>query len=94
MKAVVVALAAAGLLAAGAAQAQSGAEVAKAKGCLNCHAVDQKKVGPAFKDVAAKFAGKGDAELVAKLKGGKGHPKINGTDAEIKAAVDYALSAK
>lgn len=30
--------------------------------CLKCHAVDKKKDGPAFKDVAAKYKGKPDAE--------------------------------
>ena len=75
------------------ASAQSGPEVLKAKGCLNCHDVEKKKVGPSFKDVAAKKAGKAD-ELVAKLKDGKGHMKINATEAEIKAAVDQVLSTK
>jgi cytochrome c len=86
-------VAVAGAIAAGVALAQSGADVVKAKGCLTCHAVDQKKVGPSFKDIAAKNQGKG-AELVAKLKEGKGHPKAAATDAEIKAAVDYVLSQK
>lgn len=76
-----------------AAQAQSGGEVLKAKGCLNCHDTDKKKVGPAFKDIAAKNAGKSDA-LVAKLKEGKGHPKVTATDAELKSAVDQVLSTK
>jgi len=83
---------AAGVLAAGAVFAQSGADVVKAKGCLNCHAVDQKKVGPAFKDIAAK--GGDAAALVAKLKEGKGHPKVTASDAELKAAVGYVLSTK
>jgi len=79
-------------VAAGVVLAQSGAEVVKAKGCLTCHAVDQKKVGPSFKDIAAK---KGDAgALAAKLKDGKGHPKVAASDAEIKAAVDYVQSQK
>jgi len=73
--------------------AQSGADVVKSKGCLNCHAVDAKKVGPSFKDIAAKQAGK-SAALVEQLKAGKGHPKIAASDAEIKAAVDYVLSQK
>lgn len=81
-------------IAAGMVFAQSGADVVKAKGCLTCHAVDQKKVGSAYKDIAAKY--KGDAKagdmLVAKLKEGKGHPKIAATDAELKAAVEYVLS--
>ena len=79
-------------LAAGSVFAQSGADVVKSKGCLNCHAVDAKKVGPSFKDIAAK---KGDAAaIVAKLKDGKGHPKVAASDAELKAAVGYVLSTK
>ena len=72
--------------------AQAGTDVLKAKGCLNCHDVDKKKVGPSLKDIAAK-KGK-PAELVAKLKEGKGHMKINAPEAEIKAAVDQALATK
>ena len=89
-------LAAAGALAAGAGLAQSGAEVVKAKGCLNCHEADKKKIGPAYKDVAAKYKGKKGAEddLVAKLKAGTAHPKTAASDAEIKAAVQHVLSTK
>jgi cytochrome c len=90
MKALFVVIA---MLAAGAAGAQSGADVVKAKGCLNCHDVDKKKVGPSFKDIAAKRKG-AQAELVAKLKDGKGHPKIAASDAEIKAAVQHVLATK
>jgi cytochrome c len=80
-------------IAAGSVLAQSGADVVKAKGCLNCHAVDAKKVGPSFKDIAAKH--KGDAAaLAAKLKDGKGHPKVAASDAELKAAIGYVLSQK
>ena len=51
------------------------ADLAKQKNCLACHATDKKLVGPAYKDVAAKYAGQKDA--VAKLadkiqKGGVG----------------------
>jgi len=52
-----------------------GLELAKARNCLACHSVNTKIVGPAYKDVAAKYAGQKDAEdkLVAKvLKGGSG----------------------
>ena len=87
-----IAVAVAGAITAGVVLAQSGAEVVKTKGCLNCHAVDQKKVGPSFKDIAAK---KGDVgAMAAKLKDGKGHPKVAASDAEIKAAVDYVMSQK
>jgi cytochrome c len=85
-------VAVAGALAAGMVLAQSGADVVKTKGCLTCHAVDQKKVGPSFKDIAAK---KGDAAAMAtKLKEGKGHPKVAASDAEIKAAIEYINSQK
>lgn len=101
MKSILVVMAAAGVLAAGAAQAQAGADVLKSKGCLNCHAMDKKKVGPAYKDVAAKYKGDKGAEdaLVAKLRDGKGqdgkmHMKIKASDAELHAAVQAVLGAK
>ncbi|MCT9811649.1 c-type cytochrome [Acidovorax sp. Be4] len=49
--------------------------LAKSKNCMACHAVDKKLVGPAFKDVAAKYASQKDAteKLAAKIiKGGGG----------------------
>jgi cytochrome c len=64
------------------------------KGCVKCHDVDKKKVGPSLKDVAAKNKGKDQAALVAKLKEGKGHPKVAATDDELKAAVKAALETK
>lgn len=51
------------------------ADLAKSKNCMACHSVNNKVVGPAYKDVAAKYAGQKDAEakLVNKvLKGGSG----------------------
>ena len=67
-----------------------------AKGCLGCHEFDKKKVGPAYKDVAAKYKGNKDAEgmLVGKLKEGKTHPKVTASDAELKAAVKHVLATK
>src|ERR1700675_3034890 len=97
MKTMLLMLAAAGsIVIAGAANAQEGADLVKAKGCLACHAVAEKKVGPAYKDVAAKYKGNKDAEamLIAKLKDGKGHMKVAATDAELKTLVQWALSAK
>jgi cytochrome c len=93
IKAAVIAAATAGLFAAAGSFAADGQEILKTKGCLNCHDMEKKKVGPAFKDVAAKNQGKGDA-LAAKISGAKGHPKVNATEAEVKAAVDAVLSAK
>ena len=94
MRVTLLVFAAVGALAAGAVQAQ---DVLKAKGCLNCHEADKKKVGPAMKDIAAKHKGNKDAEsmLVGKIKEGKGgHPKVAGTDDELKAAVKQVLSTK
>ena len=86
------------------AQADIEATMNKA-GCLACHAKDKKLVGPAYKDVAAKY--KGQADAVAKLsekvrKGGvgvwgpppipmpaTGPDKIS--DADLKAAIEWVL---
>jgi cytochrome c len=87
----VIALAAG--LAMGTAFAQSGADVVKAKGCLNCHEADKKKVGPSFKDIAAKGKGK-EAAMTARLKEGNKHPKVAASDAELKAALDYIMATK
>jgi cytochrome c len=96
MKTLLMVVAAASLLASSMGYAESGADVLKAKGCLGCHDIDKKKVGPAFKDVAAKYKGdKGaEAKLTAKLKEGKGHMKANASDAELKAALEHVLSLK
>ena len=95
MKSKIAVLAAAGLVAASATWAASAADVLKATGCLNCHQMDKKKVGPAFKDVAAKYKGKAGArdDLVAKLKSGKGHMKIKASDAELEDAVGQVLGS-
>lgn len=76
MKAFKVALFATGFLTLGAnAFAEDGLALAKKSGCLSCHAVDHKVIGPAYKDVAKKYKGEANAEtkLVAKVKkGGSG----------------------
>lgn len=48
--------------------------LAQKKNCMACHAVEKKVVGPAYKDVAKKYAGQNvEAKLVAKIKqGGSG----------------------
>jgi cytochrome c len=68
--------------------------VVKDKGCAKCHAAAEKKIGPSYKDIAAKHKGDKGAEaaITAKLKEGKGHPKVQASDAELKAAVGYVLS--
>jgi cytochrome c len=76
----------------GAAGAQEA--LAKSSGCLNCHAVDTKKVGPAFKDVATKYKGKADAEatLSAKVSAGKEHPAVKASADDVKGLVKWVLS--
>lgn len=70
MKAFVAVAVAAGLLST--APAFASAELAKAKNCMACHAVDKKLVGPAYKDVAAKYAGQKDAVAMLATKVQKG----------------------
>jgi len=84
--------------------AMANADLAKAKNCMACHAVASKLVGPAFKDVAAKYAGQKDAEdkLSAKvMKGGSGswgavpmpaNPQVS--EAEAHTLVKWVLSQK
>ena len=93
MRTLLMAVVAAGALAGGMVQVQAQDATKK---CMGCHDMEKKKVGPSFKDAAAKNKGSKDAAgaIVAKMKDGKGHPKVAGTDAELKAAVDAALSAK
>jgi len=91
-----------GALASGAAMAN--ADLAKAKNCMACHAVANKVVGPAYKDVAAKYAGQKDAEdkLTQKvLKGGSGvwgavpmPANAQVTEAEARTLVKWVLSQK
>ena len=59
-------------LASSAALAQDAQQLLKDKACLTCHQLDNKVVGPAYKDVAAKYKSRKDAEayLVSKIKGG------------------------
>ena len=87
-----------------AAMADAGLDLAKAKNCMACHAIGSKLVGPAYKDVAAKYAGQKDAEakLVAKvMKGGSGtwgpvpmpaNPQVS--EAETHTLVKWVLSQK
>jgi cytochrome c len=102
MKAVYVAMmAAAGIVMAG--QAQADEALAKAKNCMSCHALDKKLVGPAYKDVAAKYKGdaKAPAMLATKIKtGGKGTwgeipmPPNNVTPEEASKLAAWVLALK
>jgi cytochrome c len=101
MKAVYVAMLAAGVVMAG--QVQADEALAKAKNCFACHAIDKKVVGPAYKDVAAKYKGdKGAVAMLAtKIKtGGKGTwgeipmPPNNVTPEEATKLATWVLSQK
>ncbi|HJW56105.1 MAG TPA: c-type cytochrome [Burkholderiaceae bacterium] len=52
--------------------AAKAADLAQKSGCMACHGIDKKIVGPAYKDVAKKYKGNKDAEamLVKKIKEG------------------------
>ena len=78
--------------------------LANSKNCMACHAVDKKLVGPAYKEVAKKYAGQKDAEatlITHVMKGSKGvwgpvpmpaNAQVN--EAEAKKLVDWVLSLK
>jgi cytochrome c len=74
--------------------ANASESLAKSSGCLGCHAIDAKKVGPGFKDVAGKYKGKGDAEaaLSAKLNTAKGHPKVKASEDDVKTLTKWILA--
>ena len=79
-------------------------DLAQKKNCMACHAVDAKRVGPAYKDVAAKYADNKDAVAVLSakvIKGGSGswgvvpmpaNPQVS--EAEAKTLVQWILSLK
>jgi cytochrome c len=60
------------VLATAAIPALASMELAQKNACLACHAVDHKVIGPAYQEVAKKYAGQKDAEatLVKNIKGG------------------------
>jgi len=78
--------------------------LATSKNCMACHAIDKKLLGPAYKDVAAKYAGDKTAadKLALKIiKGGSGNwgvvsmpanPQVS--EAEAKKLVSWILSQK
>lgn len=80
--------------------------IATKAGCLACHTVDKKLVGPSYKDVAAKYKGKADAAamLADKVrKGGVGNwgpppipmppnPVDKISDADLKTVIQWILS--
>jgi len=103
MKHVIAASAATlGLLLAGGVQADE--KLAQANGCMTCHQMDKKVLGPSYKDVAAKYRGNAgtEAALVRKVKdGGKGvwgdmmmPPNAHVKEADIQAIVKWIMTVK
>lgn len=84
--------------------ALASADLAQKKNCMACHAADKKLIGPAYKDVAAKYAGQKDAadKLAQKIvKGGSGvwgavpmpaNPQVS--EAEAKQLAAWVLTVK
>jgi cytochrome c len=83
--------------------ADNGAELATKNGCMACHGIDKKILGPAFKDIAKKYQGNADAVALLSKKvkeGGSGvwgpipmpanGPKVN--DADIKILTQWVLA--
>jgi len=103
MKALFALAAVAAVVSAPAFASEDMAAMAKAKGCLACHAVDKKVVGPAYKDVAKKYSAADTDKLTQKvLNGGSGSfgavpmPPNKGkvSEAEAKQLVTWVLSQK
>jgi len=108
MKALLLTIAAAGSMfvaaQANAVDAAAAQALAQKSGCLACHSIDKKVLGPSYKDVAAKYAADGGAaeKLAKKIKsGGAGvwgpipmppHPQVS--DADSKAMATYVMSVK
>ncbi len=101
MKKILIAVGLASTVISGAAMADLA--LAKKSGCMACHSIEKKIVGPAWKDVAAKYKGDASAKsrLIAKIKkGGKGvwgpapmppySPRVS--DANIEKLTDFILS--
>lgn len=84
--------------------ALASAELAEKKGCVACHAADSKRIGPSYKEVAAKYAGNKDAVAALATKVVKGGGGVWGTIpmpansqvnlAEAKTLVQWILTTK
>jgi cytochrome c len=78
--------------------------LAMKSGCMGCHKPDQKLVGPAFKDVAAKYAGQAGIvdTLTARVKSGSAGgnwgdvamPASPAPEADVKQVVTWIMTLK
>jgi len=79
-------------------------ELFKKSNCMACHAIDQKRLGPSMKEVAAKYDGDGSAAdmLAKKIRAGGGGvwgqmampPQLQVTEADAKTLAEYILTIK
>ncbi|RLJ31946.1 cytochrome c [Chryseobacterium sp. 7] len=80
----------------------SGDQIMETLDCSGCHAVNERMIGPSYKEIAGKYSEK-DTELLASkiIEGGSGvwgsvpmaaHPQVSKEDA--KKMVEYILSQK
>lgn len=78
----------------GSASIASAQEATQKPGCNTCHALDKKKMGPSYQDIAKKFKGQAGAEkeLMTKLTTGKGHPAVKAPAPEVEAALKFVLA--
>ena len=83
--------------------AQASPEMATKAGCITCHAVDKKLIGPSYRDIAAKYKGKADAAalMAGRIRNGSAGvwgpvpmpatDKAKLSDADLKAVVGWLL---
>ncbi|HCN47558.1 MAG TPA: cytochrome C [Chryseobacterium sp.] len=80
----------------------SGDQIMETLDCSGCHSLNERMIGPSYKEIAAKYSDK-DIELLASkiIEGGSGvwggvpmaaHPQVSKDDA--KKMVEYILSQK
>ena len=86
-----------------AAPAMADEALAKSKNCMACHAVDKKRVGPSWKDVAARYKGNAGAMAQMSERVRKGSTGVWGklpmapvdaktlSDADLKAVLSWVL---
>lgn len=101
MKTLLITLATAMLVTGNAAASE---KLAQSSGCMTCHAIDRKAIGPSYKDVAAKYGGDkaAEANLVKKVRsGGSGvwganpmPPNAHVKEDDVKTIVHWILTLK
>lgn len=88
----------------GTSQAHANEKLAQSSGCMTCHAVERKNIGPSYRDIAAKYRNDKNAEalLVKKVRaGGSGvwgsvpmPPSAHVKEEDARAIVQWVLALK